>query len=218
MKKRNKKIIISLLIVLTLFVSMMNVNAKACSKYKVKKCPSKCAVVNNKCTTKEEAKKKAEKDKKNCEKNCKNKSGGGSALTACLKTCSDTGATPVSVSSSQTGNVDFCASTAKVWKIVGSIFTVFKILIPIILIITGSIDFGKALLSSDDNLFKAVKKVITRLIIAVVIFLLPSLVTMVIGLFVGFSEDGVKEDYEYCKSCINSPSKCDTSKDASTNK
>ena len=209
---KNRKFLSILLIFVTLMLFVTNVDAKACKKYSIEKCPAKCGTYKGKCMSKANAEKKT----KSCQENCNAKNTGQSAITACLKTCSNTGATPGIKSPASNAEVKFCASTAKVWKIVGVVFTIFKILIPIILIITASIDLAHAVLNADDGLGKALKKVITRLILAIAIFLLPSLVTTIIGLFVGFSENGIAEDYEYCKSCILSPNKCDTSQDAST--
>ena len=51
------------------------------------------------------------------------------------------------------GNVDnFCAETSNIWRTVGYFLLVFKIVIPIILIILGMVDLGKAVISSDDKI------------------------------------------------------------------
>ena len=55
-----------------------------------------------------------------------------------------------------------------------------------LLLVMGSLDFGKAITSDDsDGLKKAAKKFKTRLIIVVIIFILPSLVNMTIQIFLG---------------------------------
>jgi len=52
----------------------------------------------------------------------------------------------------------FCTETQSVWKLVGNILGVFKIVIPILVIIFGMIDLGKAVVASkDDEIKKAAK-------------------------------------------------------------
>lgn len=64
------------------------------------------------------------------------------------------------------------------------IFPIIQIGIPIILIIMGSIDLGKAVMSSDDKEIKgATSKLIKRVIMAVAIFFVVTIVTLVMNLF-----------------------------------
>lgn len=110
--------------------------------------------------------------------------------------------------------VEFCASTAVIWQIVGWVFLVVKILIPLLLIILGVLDFSKAVMASkDDEIKKAAKSLGMRAISAVIIFFIPTIVSIIMGIIVDFKDSGAKADYEVCKTCILNPSKCDTSKD-----
>lgn len=62
--------------------------------------------------------------------------------------------------------------------------------IPILLIIFGSIDLGKAVMSSDDKEIKgATSKFIKRVIYAVVIFFIPFIVNLVMGIVADNDED-----------------------------
>ncbi|MEG1495167.1 MAG: hypothetical protein RR406_02590 [Bacilli bacterium] len=75
------------------------------------------------------------------------------------------------------------------------IFPIIQIGIPIILIIMGSIDLGKAVLSSDDKEIKAATgKLIKRAIAAVAVFFVTTIVSLLFGMFkstdVGTSEAG----------------------------
>lgn len=100
----------------------------------------------------------------------------------------------------------FCEATANVWQIVGYILLVFKIAIPVLLIIYGIIDLGKAVIASkDDEIKKAINSLIKRAIASVIIFLLPTLVTFIMGIISDFRSN-VKADFDICKSCISSPS------------
>lgn len=62
-------------------------------------------------------------------------------------------------------------------------FNIIKIIVPILVIIFGVLDFLKAITSSDaDELKKAQARFIKRLIIAVIIFFIPMLVNFVLNL------------------------------------
>lgn len=63
---------------------------------------------------------------------------------------------------------------------------IIQIGVPIILIVMGSIDLGKAVLSSDDKEIKgAVSKLIKRAIAAVAVFFVATLVTVVMNMLAG---------------------------------
>ena len=57
----------------------------------------------------------------------------------------------------------FCANTANIWQIVGIVLLVVKIVIPILLIIWGMLDLGKAVVAAkDDEIKKATKSLAMR--------------------------------------------------------
>lgn len=101
------------------------------------------------------------------------------------------------------GNVDnFCAETSNIWRTVGYFLLVFKIVIPIILIVLGMVDLGKAVISSDDKaVSKAAKSLLMRIIAAVCIFFIPTIVSFVIRLV----DTSIDSKYDICASCISSP-------------
>ncbi len=99
----------------------------------------------------------------------------------------------------------FCANTANIWQIVGIALLIFKIVIPILLIIWGMLDLGRAVIASkDDEVKKSVKSLAMRAVSAVVIFFIPTIVSLVVGLISNFNESA-KEDWEVCRSCITNP-------------
>ena len=101
----------------------------------------------------------------------------------------------------------FCADSTTIWAVVGWVMNIFKIIIPILLIIFGSIDFGKAVVGSDDKeIKKAAKQLGFRAAAALVIFILPSLIVMLFGWILEVSNSDV--DYEKCVECVNSPRDC----------
>ena len=108
------------------------------------------------------------------------------------------------------GDVNFCINSANVWQIVGYAFLIFKIIIPILLLVGGMLDLGKAVVAAkDDEIKKATKSLAMRAISAVAIFFVPTIVGIVLGLISNFSDSGAKADWDTCRICITSPNDSD---------
>lgn len=105
-----------------------------------------------------------------------------------------------------------CTGLREVWSIVGWVLWVFKIVIPIIIIIFGMIDLGKAVVASkDDEIKKSIKSLAMRAVAGIVIFFVPSLVSAIFGLVDSFQKDTeLQGQYGVCELCIKNPSKCGT--------
>ncbi len=102
---------------------------------------------------------------------------------------------------------NFCRSTQEIWKFIGYVVMVLKILIPVIIIILGIIDLGKAVISGkDDEIKKSTTALMMRLIIGIVVFFVPSIVRAVFGLVDNYNE--VKGPANVCINCVTSPSTC----------
>lgn len=70
------------------------------------------------------------------------------------------------------------------------ILNYIKILGPILVVILSSMDFAKAIMMSDDeNMKKSEKKLAIRLVLAVALFLVPTLVGVLLNIF-GMTSDG----------------------------
>ncbi len=109
----------------------------------------------------------------------------------------------------------FCHDSAGIWQVVGYLLLVFKIVIPVILIIMGMIDLGKAVVASkDDEIKKAMKSLMFRAIAAIAIFFVPTLVGIVMGLVTSFNKE-MKEDFNVCRKCITSPNNSECTKHVS---
>lgn len=79
------------------------------------------------------------------------------------------------------------------------IFPILQIGVPILLIVMGSIDLGKAVLSSDDKEIKgATGKLIKRAIAAVAMFFVTTIVSLLMGLF---AKTDVNEDTTSWQDC-----------------
>ena len=104
----------------------------------------------------------------------------------------------------------FCTDAQPIFYTVGMFLLVFKIIIPILLIIFGMVDLGKAVISSDDKaVSKAAKSLLNRVIAGVCIFFVPSIVGIIFSMVGDFGE--VEGQYDICAACISNPtnsSKC----------
>ncbi len=99
-----------------------------------------------------------------------------------------------------------CSDLSPVWQVVGYVFWLLKIIIPIIIIIFGAIDLGKAVIASkDDEIKKSVKSLAFRAIAGVVIFFIPTLVGTIFSLVGEFGTEEYKAEYNICKKCVTKP-------------
>lgn len=90
----------------------------------------------------------------------------------------------------QIGAGDPCRGLTSIVRLVRKgLLPIIQIGIPIVLIVMGTIDLGKAVISSDDKEVKAAQsRLIKRCIYAVLIFFIVTLVTVIMEL-VGTSND-----------------------------
>ena len=96
----------------------------------------------------------------------------------------------------------FCTDTANIWHLVGMVVYILKIVIPLILIILGMLDLGKAVVSSDEKAInKAVGTLVKRFIAAVVVFFVPTIINGIFGV-IGVIGGTSKEDYNVCVRCV----------------
>lgn len=84
-----------------------------------------------------------------------------------------------------------------------NIVNIIKIAIPVILIILGMLDLGKAVTSNDEKQMKeAQKTLIKRIVYAVLIFFIISLVQFVFSALVNDKDE--KDSISACISCFTS--------------
>lgn len=85
---------------------------------------------------------------------------------------------------------DFCAETTDVWILIGNIIKILQIAIPIIIILLGSIDLGKAVMAGDDKVIKESQKMfLKRLIYGVVVFFVVFIVRAVFSVVGNYNGD-----------------------------
>ena len=185
-----KKVLLSLLVVLILF-STTSVSAW---------CES---------ATTSELKKQCNE----CIKQASCNTGNGTADNACKKGCEDNAgishaATNIEEMQQYQGKYVQCGNSGAIPnalpKLTRMLVLLVQILVPVVLIIYGMIDFTKAVMVSDsDFLDKAKKKFIRRLISAIFVFFVLSIVKFVVGNLA--ADNGAME----CASCfISSSSDC----------
>ncbi len=86
-------------------------------------------------------------------------------------------------------------------NLVGYLILGIQIFIPIVLIVLGMLDMGKAVLSNDEKTMKEAQgRLIKRIIYAVIIFLIVSIVKIVVGVVanVGGGVEGAQGGITTC--------------------
>ncbi len=100
-------------------------------------------------------------------------------------------------------DLPFCDETSNIWQMLGLIIIPVKIIIPLLLIILGMIEFGKAIMSNEE---KAINKAITslakKLISSVIIFFIPSIINTI---FNALYLVDLGTDAKTCMDCLTKP-------------
>lgn len=92
----------------------------------------------------------------------------------------------------------FCSDTRVIWRFVGQIVKILQIVIPVIIILLGTIDLGKAVMAGDDKKVKeAQKMLLMRIIYGVAIFFVVTIVRVVFGMLDNADTGSV------CFSCLS---------------
>lgn len=89
-------------------------------------------------------------------------------------------------------------------KIVGMILLLAKMIVPMIIIVMGSIDLFKAVTSNENTITKQAKALLIRVLIGISIFFLPTIINTILDM-----TDLVPTDYEACETCILDPTECE---------
>ena len=106
------------------------------------------------------------------------------------------------------GAADFCAQTANIWKIIGWLVLIIKIVIPLLLIVMGMVDLGKAVVASDEKGIKtATSSLIRRFIAAIAIFFIPTLVSAIFNIL-EVVDTSKNSDYNICVTCVTDVDNC----------
>lgn len=107
---------------------------------------------------------------------------------------------------------EFCTSMAGPLKFVGIVVWIFKVAIPVIILVMGMIDLGKAVTASkDDEIKKAMKQLMIRLISGVLIFFIPTIIMFVFRVITEFNDIEGEVNFNVCEACILRPTSGDCS-------
>ena len=77
----------------------------------------------------------------------------------------------------------FCAETAGIWKVIGFIIYIIRIAIPIIIILLGTLDLGKAVIAGEDKKIKeAQKSFLMRIVYGIAVFFVFQIVYVIFNM------------------------------------
>ena len=103
---------------------------------------------------------------------------------------------------------NICAeeSVQRVLRLVGYIVVIIKVLVPLVLIVMGTIDLFKASVGKDSkDLTKSLKSLMMRIALGVFIFFIPNLVNWAFGMF---NENSGGDTANACVTCVLDPGNC----------
>lgn len=104
-------------------------------------------------------------------------------------------------------NICSDSNALKALRFVGYILFIAKIIVPMIIVIFGSIDLAKSVIAgTTDSLTKQAKSIGFRILIGLLIFFLPTLINVVLSATPSFDE--INGEYTSCKDCMLSPFSC----------
>lgn len=94
-------------------------------------------------------------------------------------------------------------------RIVGYAIFAVKIIVPIVLIIYGTIDVSKAVISGADSLQKNLVQFAKRSIAAILVFMAPGIINGIFNLIIDGYEDSTGSEYKMCFTCLFNPNDCE---------
>ncbi len=104
------------------------------------------------------------------------------------------------VASEMCGGTD--GDLSPVFGIIGWVVQGIKIIVPIMLILFGMLQMAQAVMSQKDDAIKTAQKgLINKIIAAVVVFLVITLVTFLMSV-IG------DDSWQACMNCVNNPTDC----------
>lgn len=118
-----------------------------------------------------------------------------------------TGAEATTSNSNNTNN--YCTGLRPTFVFIGHLVRLAKILIPIVVIIFGMLDFFKAVTGvKDDEIKKSAKSLLFRALAGVCIFFLPAIIDFIFGLVDGWSNSEYESGYQDCFKCVWNVGSC----------
>lgn len=95
-------------------------------------------------------------------------------------------------------------------RIIGYVVAIIKWVAPLIIIVLGMVDFGKAAISSDEKaISKAAAALLRRVIAGIVIFFIPTLILALLNVIEVTGGLENSNNFKVCTECILNVSKCE---------
>ena len=124
---------------------------------------------------------------------------------------SNAGALPpddVTTDGSLATSSEYCGKLKEPLKFIGNIVLVVKILIPLVIIAFGMIDFFRAMIGSkDEEIKKSTRSLLFRCIAGIVIFLLPTLISFIFSLIDSWAS--IEGEFNACQKCVLNVRECE---------
>ena len=99
----------------------------------------------------------------------------------------------------------FCRDMSKTLQLVGFFLVVVKIVVPLLVVIMGSLDFYHIVMSGKDSDLKKEALILgKRFLMGVIVFLMPSIVNLAVNTL----DNNPNADYKVCVDCLTKPSSC----------
>lgn len=103
-------------------------------------------------------------------------------------------------------------------KILGYVILICKWIVPLIIIVLGMIDYGKAVVSNDDKaLNKATAALIRRIVAGISIFLIPTIIVAILNITIPSTDISLEGEgkttigdtnFGHCTKCLFDPENC----------
>jgi hypothetical protein len=104
---------------------------------------------------------------------------------------------------------NFCCEVQSTLRFLGFLLLFARIMVPLVIIIIGTKDFYKAIISNKQDEFGNQAKVFgKRLIAGVMIFFIPTILAVSFTFISNWSE--FADEYNACSACLLNPSLCET--------
>ena len=101
----------------------------------------------------------------------------------------------------------YCTGLKSTLRIIGEVVNVIRIAVPLVIIGLACMDLFKTITAGkDDQLFKSLKTIITRIILGVIIFFIPSILDFGFSLVDQWTD--YENSYQECVSCILNVKEC----------
>lgn len=96
-------------------------------------------------------------------------------------------------------STDLCNTLKPIMTLIGYVIYGIKVVVPVILILVGMMDLAKAIMGKDDSeIKKAQSSLIKKIVVAVCVYLVITIVGLVMGLL-------GQDQYESCVGCAFDP-------------